>query len=445
MHNSNRKVIDRETLLILKFIMKNIKNLVSDNANRKVFLKNFDNVFEEIFGYKNLGSKLNDCYDDRDVLIVVTDFGLKNLMSICNTPKLYAAFADVISINFRCNQLKKYFKRQEKKGKKKDKNFVKEYNYLNELYKDAIKTLRKRFDIPNKKKSYKKRFNAIQDIISTKKEYSFFDSDDDLIFGNSFYDDSDDTFDNEDPFDEFVRRATKKLSPSKPSRKIDLDFNDTDIDFETEDEEDENFDELVSLITEVSAEVLSPHIEKVNENVNKVAMAVQHLINTTPNKQASDRPQDVTKPSAQNDDRINTLIEAITTIAKGQQSMNNRVDQLVSTVNQLSEIVYYEDEEDIDNTIKTAPVTTPPKNNSAQNMVEHMINAHPDLTITTTSIHGSGININDIPSSNVYNDTSVDPRMMTREKLIDIVNGENIDILPDQDPISNSPSNKEPT
>ena len=255
--NSN---LSNDSLVMLKFIMSNLKKIVSNSIGDPTYMKNFDEIINDIFGVKHFTRRLNNCYDNKDTISILNEIGVTTLMTIVNSPIMLSTFEELIVMNLQIYAVNKTLKRQEDKGKKKDKQLVKELQYLLDTYKEAIKALRKKFGV-SKKKSYKKKFSAVNALIDTKRGgFSYYDNDG---FSTSVFDSDDDDFYDEDDdgdgmsryekyFQKVTGKALKKKTKPTLGRYEEIDEEDDDDD---EDVSDEKFDILNSRLSALTSSI----------------------------------------------------------------------------------------------------------------------------------------------------------------------------------------------
>lgn len=277
----NKDVFDRKTLVSLKFIVMKLKRMVMDSYGRVDYTSNGDNVFKDVFGNKNLFSKLDRASSNREVIVIIADFGFKELMTLCNIPKIYDAFCELVSMDVRRETIKKELRKAQKKGKKKDKDLIKELEYINNLYKDGVKSVRKRLGVNKKSNSYKNRYRTVADMVNTRG--SIFYDDDDEYNSILFDDEDDDDFDEETEFDRFYKKMTgekfskKSRKKSKSQNRLNrFDFDDDDYDLDDFDDEDD--DDIDEDEYDVDAEDNSKKIDRLTRQISTLSSAVQQMI-----------------------------------------------------------------------------------------------------------------------------------------------------------------------
>ena len=182
--------------VIYKFLVFKIGRLVKDSRGRLKYSTYFDNIVYDIFGVKHFTKKINESYDNRDFIDVLESVGSDQLMKIMNNPKYYDAMRELIAINYRINVLRKEIRKQGKKDKR-NKQDLKEYKYLTNLYEESIKYFRKKLGIKNSKSSYKRRYKSLSNIVRDERDYDddeytsiLLRSDDDEFY----FDDDDDEY-----------------------------------------------------------------------------------------------------------------------------------------------------------------------------------------------------------------------------------------------------------
>lgn len=249
-----------ETDVAFRFITHKLKDLVVSEYGQRKYVDQADEVFEDVFNVKKFFSRLEKAYDNRETIRIIHNFGFPILMVICNTPRYFLAIKDMIQILNRIDDIKKKVKNNQKKGKKKDKDLIKEFDYLQDLYKDSCKSFRKKLQI-KKKSDYKGRYRAAADMANRDNLFNLDDDDDDFMeFG-----DSSDSFptqskyadvklDDDSEFARMLRRAAgldekefyrdlkKKKRTNYDPDSFDVEDDDDEDDEDDDDEDDENED-----------------------------------------------------------------------------------------------------------------------------------------------------------------------------------------------------------
>lgn len=285
--------------VIYKFLIHKIKCLVKDSRGRLKYATYFDNIIYDIFGVKHFSRKLDESYADRDFIDVLETVGSDHLMKIMNNAKLYDAMRELIAINYRISVLRKEIRKQGKKDKR-NKQDLKEYKYLTNLYEESIKYFRKKLGIKNSKNSYKRRYKSLSNIVREEHDYDdeytsilLRSDDDDYFFEDDDYeyDEYDDDYESTSELEDFVNRMNgkpdrrnsrrqKQNRPSyRPSRYSDEDFDlDEEEDFEDDDDEYDGRRSRHSSMPSME----DPAIKQLNnltEVVTDLAGAVQMLVN----------------------------------------------------------------------------------------------------------------------------------------------------------------------
>ena len=386
----------------MKFVMSKIKKLIVDEYGNMRFIDSFDNVVEDIFGVKNFAHKINDCYDDRDTITVLNMIGLKNLIDICNNPKIYGIFAEMIEMDHRIMVIKKAQKKASRKGKHIDKDLIKELKYLSEIYKDAIKIMRKKFGVKSQKSSYKRRFAGVSSLVDSRNNFGYDDNIRSILYdGDSLFDDDDDddddfyTDDDDDDTTSELEFYLKKLNKSKGKSNRDFQQSATkqprfsqsrraDSDFDEEDDDDDELgggtkdlaSKVDQLATIVSGMANTMQMQMNAKNVRPVMPTVQlePVIERTAGLDVSET--------------LSNLTKAVSIMASKQNELINVQDQLVAF------IAGTEVEDDDDD--------------SPLNALSQEINRYDDPT-ETASYDGS-----------VYQKTNV--QGLDREGLVDLIN-----------------------
>jgi len=315
MNRSTRKTLEKNS--VLKAYLQKIKKLVVDERGEMSYIENFDRVIEDIFGVKNFAKRLNQCYDDRDTIVVLNSLGSKILNEMLMIPSLYQAFAELVAVDARILEIKKKIRRAEKKGKKKDKDLLKEYEYLTELYKKAKKKIRQRFGIASKKKAYKSRYSALLNIVD-----GYYEDDDEissLLYSSDLEFDDDDELSELEDYERYLSGG-KSGKGRRIARLMNYDM----------DEDDDDFDELDD---DDADEASNNRLSKIESIVSNLANTVQYMMNTGMKQDNvgyrpySHAPQ-YTAPIV-NDDGVRPRIKNTT-------AGNQELDSIYSTINKLS-------------------------------------------------------------------------------------------------------------
>jgi hypothetical protein len=419
--------------VLMKFYLSKIKKLIIDESGKMSYIDNFDHIIYDIFGIKNFTKRLNQCYDNRDTIAVLNQLGFKILNSICKASDLYGVFAELVAIDGRIAEIRRRFKKASKKGKKRDKDLVDEYEWLIDLYKRAVKSIRKRFGIKSSKKSYKRRYSSLVNIVNNRRDYDYdvssvlYSSDmDDLDF-----DDEDDDFEDDDGDDglselerfrhnlNHTRPVTVKRGPGRNSRRSKLD--DYDLDSETDSFDNEEDDSDLSETNQ--------KIDKLADVVTNLANTVQYIANTSnadPRSAAIPRP--VRTPEAPIIPRVSTkqvsytpvvpptydpntllmpLIAPIQTMINQQSMVAKALDDVTKTnvaiYEYLQTLDFGDDEDDSD------------LDAEASELLMGELDKYPDLNESSSGTVYTGPNVNASVNSRNNSSPSV-------EKLIDDIN-----------------------
>lgn len=283
-----------------KFILYKMKMLVTDNRGRLRYLESLDNIFYDVFGIKNTMKKINNAYDPREISSLIDNLGVNILLQLFNSGKMYKILEDLVQINYRMNVLKKDIRKQSRKDKR-DKDDVKEYNYLVDLYKKTIKYIRNKFGIKNVKTSYKRKYQSLNNIVKNKGYSDYWDDDDEsfasiLMRDDDYYfsdlDDDDEDFDDStSTLDDFVKMLHEEqgISSRKPRRKYHDSFDDDDENLSMFDDDEEDYEYSYrskryakkNEYEEIPPSIddgLHEQIADLTDAVADISSAVQHLL-----------------------------------------------------------------------------------------------------------------------------------------------------------------------
>lgn len=272
-----------------KFILYKMKSLVTDNRGRLRYLESLDNILYDIFGVKNTMKKINNAYDPREISGLIDNLGVNVLLQLFNSGKMYKILEDLVQINYRMKELQKDIRKQSRKDKR-DKDDVKEYNYLMDLYKKSIKYIRNKFGIKNTKTSYKRKYQNLNNIVKNKgygdwdDEDSFVSilmRDDDYYFYDDEDDDDDDSYESTSELEDFVNmmngssnRRRKKSSYYDEDEDDTMSLFDDDYDMYEKPKKHNKFDEHTPSIDGE----LHDQINLLTDTVADLSSAVQHLL-----------------------------------------------------------------------------------------------------------------------------------------------------------------------
>lgn len=258
-----------------KFILLQLADLVCDGVGRPKYVTSLDNVIEDLFGYKKLASKISACRNDTGMIGVVLDFGLQDLFTITDNARTMAVLSDLVTMDRSLMVLRKELKKGSKKGGA-NKKRQKEYNYISDLYKKTVKTLRKDLGL-SAKNPYKNQFKSARNFLESESESSFFD---DYGYGRSIFITDDDDDEDGSLFAQFVSkhaRNSKVKRPTNPNshmftRSKEDGFEHLIEQYDSDDDADED-DDIESRRSGV------PHDIQIESKIDHLTAAVQQLIN----------------------------------------------------------------------------------------------------------------------------------------------------------------------
>lgn len=273
--------------VIYKFILLRTRELICDDMTRPRFMASFDRIVNDLYGVPKFSRKIANSYDNRDICAIIDLVGVDNLIKIYNNNYYYAAISELIMVDYQtrltCKELNKH-----KKNNNQRKSLMKKKNYLIDLYRKALKQLRKALGIKNAETAYKRNFQILNGLVKQRDydEFGFdldFDDpyDDDYVFGNSFGGGFEsrfnDDYDSTSPLEDFVREmnGTQPRHVQQPVQEKlggrfrkatinDFDFDPYDDydpsgsypDIEREsDEEEDRIDRLTATVSDLSSVV----------------------------------------------------------------------------------------------------------------------------------------------------------------------------------------------
>lgn len=260
------KLDRRNVLQYMRFIAHSFNTICCNEYGQVVNIDAGDKVFEDIFGVKNVCTRLYTSSYVQDSFDIVCEVGLESIIKLFDHVYSRNILEELISTRNRIDKLKKeakklYSKISKGKSSKKHKeqdlaNYKvknKELKYAQEVYNDAIKAMRKSLGIKNsKKKGYsKERYKYLKDFSKSFKEreklnYPGEDDFDDFESAYDFAMDSgksyltkmsipDDDFDEDEDESNFMKFMKAEAKKHKKKAYVPDDEDDDDNDEEEDD------------------------------------------------------------------------------------------------------------------------------------------------------------------------------------------------------------------
>lgn len=283
----SREFVESRTLL--KFVVRQIKLLVSDPTGDTVYIHAFDRVFEDIFGYSHFSRKISESSTDGEILNIINRIGMRQIVDVLKSSKLCGILRELTLLQYDVSKLRRKAKRKHQKGIR-DRELIKEYNYCIKLYEKGIRAFRRRIGLKGgSKKAYKRKWNGVRSMINDNRgneEWGSLDSLFDDEYDDYYYDDEDD-YEDTSELQDFVRmieggksnRKRRGRSAHRHDDDIDFDFEslydeEDDDDYEEEEsrsnltETDKKLDKILSAMTVLSDRIGASESERIYDIVN---------------------------------------------------------------------------------------------------------------------------------------------------------------------------------
>lgn len=341
--------------MLYKFVVYQIKGIVSDADGEAILIGAFDKVFYDLYGLENFSMRLSKMCSNRGMKTLIDKVGLEQLIALMKNPTYYNVLRDLTLISRDLARLRKQIRKDRKnENAKKEKYETKEFNDIMKLYRRGIKALRKELRIKDVHKAYKHKYKALREFADAGQRTDLYWDEIDFKGLSSQLDDCDDPYDGDDYFgddydpndstilEDFIRELNgggrrEHLQNRKQGRRRQS--------FEyVDDEDDDDYDD-------------SEEIDELAEKVNSLCGHMQTLTDTVqglasqnspkPQRNHKLRQQPVRQPNYQNG-QLNTDIADIKTC------VFNMMNQMRSMDDRLQDIEDYVDEEDDGSSIGSA-------------------------------------------------------------------------------------------
>lgn len=342
---------NQKAKVVAKFVIYQIKTLISNRAGKIVYGQAFDTVFKDLTDYKHLSRDIGRCKTDTGVLQILAEVGFEDVFNMLNNEAIYACLGDLTILRARMTELNEYFDKCNRKRRQKAKKFVKEYEQSKKLYSKGIKNLRKVLGISNKDTPFDKRYGNIKGLIEYRKNgydsgdsFSLYDDDPyDVYSSISSFDDEYDE-DHEfggGQFEDFIdrlgggrRRSSKKRNKlSYTPNRFEEDDDDEALSFYDEDESDD----------EEFRDEYEESLDAIGNQVSKLTSVVQNLVNAQTSINQADavaaeryirkmRQSYPTPPVGPDVQSIQNSIDQLTQLMQGVVRKQNAMEEVLSNV-----------------------------------------------------------------------------------------------------------------
>lgn len=171
--NSRDAIVYQATV----FILDKLRTLMlSKNGESFARVKPMDSVFYSIYGEKKFATRLCYANTDREIAMILDEFGAGRLLHMMNTPIVYCAIDDLLEIDKELKKLEKQKKKCENKSLIFPKKKEIRYKKLADKYTSGIKKIRKLYDIHKSIDSTG--YSGLNDFIKSNKKKNKFDNSD---------------------------------------------------------------------------------------------------------------------------------------------------------------------------------------------------------------------------------------------------------------------------
>ena len=272
--------------ILYRFCVYQIRALVSNTRGKPIYMSSFDKIVEDIYGVKKFSRRIATSYDDDVVIHLIDRVGLQSLCKLLQSSKFCAVITDMINIDNDISELKRSIRKARDKGKP-SKNLAKEYNYLTKLYCKGIKNIKKHLGIKDGRYAYKHKYAALRDFAgkngyyddegmwnSSFMDFNFYDDDYDSWYDEWAEDDSydDDDYSDSNKLQDFLRQVENISKAPNNRRGRRSDRNSSDIlgyaDYDPfSDDDDDQYDDYNE----------SAKINKMDDKLSQMTDAIRTL------------------------------------------------------------------------------------------------------------------------------------------------------------------------
>lgn len=318
-----------------KFVIVRIRSLVCDSRRKTRYIEDFDHVIKDIFGVNQLARKIDDAYNSQDVRAAIDRIGIDYLVDLFKSTKMYDIMADLVAVSYRLRILRKSMRKASKKGRR-DKEDLKEFKYLQSLYSDAIKYVKKALGVQSRKTMYKRKYRSLSALIdrdewddtlgfsSLLDEDDFWDDEEDL------YDDYDDRTELDDFYDQISIRPKRSSRSVRSQRQFDF-----DVDEEDSALYDPDLYDRVDQLTDVVAD-LSSGMQQMTQSILANKSAIPSYTPSHSQLMPIQRHQEKTGVLRNGSDisflqsQQSILAKQVQDLANGQAQMNQFLREIIS-------------------------------------------------------------------------------------------------------------------
>ena len=411
--------------VLTKFCVYKLKMLVSDEHLRPKYMAATDAILYEFYGVKKFTEKLSDSCTDQEFARQINRIGLDALLSLLKNSRYYNALRDLVVARTEISSIRRKLRRQKGKGVV-DKDLIKEYNYLTKIYNRGIKILRKMLGLKSYKKAYKRKFNAVKNLMNDYGgwsdgwgDYAFssfgahgrdpYDS-----YGEDDYDDYPDDSSELQDFLKMMNGTTEYMGGrSRPKNPMadpyDEDFDDEwgeyhmGVPFGMSSQSDQEESDIERRINGIYNKLASIE-DIVDAYATQANYDVLHHRNPITHRPEMDEPPmeyipGVTKLPMQGDASDTAIQQQMNQVLSAVGNLTQAMSGFEKWREELDDLLFGEDTVDVQ--MGAPEITEVPENTPAQELYDKVTNKHPDVYTEA------------IPE---------DPELMNREELIDEIN-----------------------
>lgn len=160
------------------------------------YIRSFDRVIEEIFGYPKLGEKIGHCRTESSFRYVYRNFGESNLR-IFRDSILYDALGDLVRMDHDLRRMQKAIRNDKENGRP-NKELEKQYNKLTKFYRKTVDVVCRKLNIRGGSRFGRNTYKAAKNLVARSDDYDLWED------GFGVFDPDGDFYGIENPYGESV-------------------------------------------------------------------------------------------------------------------------------------------------------------------------------------------------------------------------------------------------
>lgn len=241
----------------LQTILGNLGMLIRDSSGKITKLEPANKTMRDIFGQKDIMRNLYKCKNGAQSLHVINCVGANVLYKMVSNRKLMTVLNQLVDAKDRMIIIERIVDKAEKKGKRIDKDLIKEHAFLKKAYKEGTKMMRKHLGIHKMDSgNYKKRYSLLKDFV--KDDYDgFFGG----MMGFDYEDDEEEEFDARFPVSSFNPDLRDVMGSSDDDDMEDGDDGEDSVDDERFDRIEESIDKITTILQHVLTNNQKPSVD----------------------------------------------------------------------------------------------------------------------------------------------------------------------------------------